>query len=334
MIVLGIETSCDETAAAIIENGHPLSNIITTQNIHVEYGGIVPEFASREHIKKLFWTLDFALQRAGLKKSDIDGIAATHGPGLAGSLLVGLNVAKSMSFCLSIPWVGVNHIEGHIFAVHASMPGPEFPFLCLVVSGGHTMLVIIDGIGKYRVLGRTIDDAAGEAFDKVAKTLDLSYPGGPAIEATSLNGDPNSISFPRAMLGDDSLDFSFSGVKTSVLYYVKKLSPDELLKQKANIAASFQKAVIDVLISKTLKCAELYNIKNIVIAGGVARNSILRAHFNYESTKKGLHIYIPEASLCTDNAVMIAYVGYQYLKIKNQSPLDLGPHPTLNLPSN
>lgn len=333
MYVLGIETSCDETAAAITDNEKALSNVVATQTIHAEYGGVVPEFASRAHIKQLIWIIESALKEAQIKKTDLEGLAVTYGPGLAGSLLVGLNVAKAMAFSLSLPWIGVNHIEGHIFAVQVNQNSPTQPFLCLVVSGGHTLLVHVTGVGKYRVLGQTIDDAAGEAFDKVAKILGLTYPGGPAIEAAAKGGDPKSISFPRALLTEDNLNFSFSGLKTSVLYYVRSLSVSKLQAQLSNIAASFQAAVVDVLIAKTLKAVEQLQVKHLVLAGGVARNSSLRHQFEIACAKQGLNLSIPSPDLCTDNALMIARVGYEYLLMGKASSFELGPRPSLELPS-
>jgi len=333
MYVLGIETSCDETAAAITKNERALSNIVATQSIHAKYGGVVPEFASRAHIRQLMWIIQSALDEAQIKKSDLDGLAVTYGPGLAGSLLVGLNVAKAIAYSLSLPWIGVNHIEGHIFAVLVNQNSPITPFLCLVVSGGHTQIVYVEGISKYRILGRTIDDAAGEAFDKVAKVLGLPYPGGPAIEATAKKGDPKRISFPRALLAEDNLDFSFSGLKTSVLYHIRGMSNSEIQENLHHIAACFQAAVVDVLVAKTMRAVERLQVNHLVVAGGVACNSNLREKFKFVCAEKGINLSIPSPVLCTDNALMIARIGYEYLSMGIHSSFDLGPMPSLDIPS-
>ena len=333
MVVLGIETSCDETSAAIINKEKALSNVIATQTIHAEYGGVVPEFASRAHIRQLVWIIERALKEAQLKKTDLEAIAVTYGPGLAGSLLVGLNIAKAMAFSLSLPWIGVNHIEGHMFAAFVDQVEPIEPFLCLVISGGHTLLVQVMGVGKYRVLGQTIDDAAGEAFDKVAKILGLTYPGGPAIEKVAKSGDENIISFPRALLHKDNLNFSFSGLKTSVLYHVRRKSASELKDELSDIAAGFQTAVVDVLIAKSLKAVKLVRAKQFVLAGGVARNSYLRRCFEVACTEHGINLSIPPPELCTDNALMIARIGYEYLSKGMKSSFELGPQPSLELES-
>jgi len=332
LYILGIETSCDETAAAVVDSKKELSNVIATQTIHAEYGGVVPEFASRAHIKQLLRIIAIALQEAKSEIRNIEALAVTYGPGLAGSLLVGLNVAKAMAFSLSLPYIGVNHIEGHIFAALQNHARLSFPFLCLVVSGGHTLLVHVMGVGKYRVMGQTIDDAAGEAFDKVAKILGLSYPGGPAIEKNARHGDPARIAFPRALIAEDNFDFSFSGLKTAVLYYVNRLSDSELKDGLADIAASFQAAVVDVLISKAIKAAALLKVKEIVLVGGVARNGTLRSQFEATCKERGLGFYVPRPDLCTDNALMIARVGYEYLSRGKKSAYDLMPQPSLELP--
>ncbi|NOY59653.1 MAG: tRNA (adenosine(37)-N6)-threonylcarbamoyltransferase complex transferase subunit TsaD [Calditrichaeota bacterium] len=331
MLVLGIETSCDETSAALVDDEHILANIIATQLVHSEYGGVVPEFASRAHIKQLSLIIKEALHKAGKDFRDIDGIAVTYGPGLAGSLLIGLGVAKGLALRLEVPWIGINHIEGHILAVSADATGPRYPYVCLVVSGGHTLLLLIEEQFSYKILGRTIDDAAGEAFDKVAKVLNLGYPGGPAIEQKAMNGNSRAVHFPRALLNKDNLDFSFSGLKTSVLYFAQSLDQDELLSKIPDIAASFQNAVVDVLSQKSFRAIEKYNCTSIVLAGGVARNSALRHRFEEDCKKNGIHLFIPAPELCTDNAAMIARAGNMRLRSGYQSSFDLDVIPNLSL---
>jgi N6-L-threonylcarbamoyladenine synthase len=331
MIILGIETSCDETAAALLDNGTLASNVISTQDIHTLYGGVVPEFASRAHQQHILPVLRRALDDAGLQLSEIDGIAVTYGPGLVGSIVVGLNVAKGMATGLNKPFIGINHMEGHIFANFIQEPSPEPPFLCLIISGGHTQLVLVETLGSYRILGGTIDDAAGEAFDKVSRTLGLGYPGGPAIEAAGADGDPEYVHFPRAMLEPGNFNFSFSGVKTSVLYYTNQLSSEEKKQNLHHLAASFEQAVVDVLVKKTFAAIEQYRIGQIALAGGVAANSRLRSAFLSAAEKKGIALFLPSRILCTDNAAMIAKAGQFYLEKGENSAFNLGPRPSLTL---
>lgn len=320
IIILGIETSCDETSAAIVKNGDKiLSNIIASQmNIHQEYGGVVPEIASREHMKNILITCEKALSKAKIKLGDIDAIAIANGPGLKGSLLVGLSFAKAMAFALDKPLIGVNHIDGHIYANFLVHKEIKIPFISLIVSGGHTSLILVKEIGKHEILGTTRDDAAGEVFDKVAKYLNLGYPGGPIIEKIALKGKKNAILFPRPLTKTPNLDFSFSGLKTAVIYFVNEKKKIKKDLQIANICASFQQAVIETLVSKTFYAAEKYNIKNIVVGGGVAANESLRKSMLEAGKKVNKEVYFPSKELCTDNAAMIAVVGY-YKKIKGFS---------------
>ncbi|MEE9442525.1 MAG: tRNA (adenosine(37)-N6)-threonylcarbamoyltransferase complex transferase subunit TsaD [candidate division Zixibacteria bacterium] len=311
MIVLGIETSCDETSAAVVRDGRKiLSNCIYSQEIHQKYGGVVPELASREHIKKLIPIINEALNEANMSLNDIDIFAATYGPGLVGALLVGLTAAKSMAYASGKDFCAVNHLEGHIAAnllAHHDVCGK---FLTLLVSGGHTMLIDVMEMGKYTVLGKTLDDAAGEAFDKVAKILGLGYPGGAAIDKLAREGNPDFIKFPRAVLKKNSLDFSYSGLKTAVALYVQKLSRDELEAQKADIAASFQEATIDVLVKKSKIALNKTTPEILAISGGVAANSRLRKKMSDMCHSMGVRLIYPPLNLCTDNAAMIAGAAY------------------------
>jgi N6-L-threonylcarbamoyladenine synthase len=331
MIILGIETSCDETSAAVVDDHHILSNIIATQAIHQEYGGVVPEFASRAHIRQLIPIIKKALFKAKVGFDDLDGLAVTYGPGLAGSLLVGLCVAKGISSSMSIPYIGVNHLEGHVTAAQADPVNLDYPYISLVVSGGHTLLVRVTAPLEYQIVGTTIDDAAGEAFDKVAKILNLGYPGGPNIEKAATAGDPDAIAFPRALLDQDNLDFSFSGLKTAVLYYVKSLTPDQLNQQLPDIAASFQKAVIDVLVNKSIRAIQKYHCKQLFLGGGVARNNSLRHEFNNKCKESAVKLFVPEPELCTDNAAMIARAGHLRLQTGEKSTHELDVIPNLTL---
>jgi len=314
MLVLGIESSCDETAAAVVAGGTSLlSNVIASQiDFHKKFGGVVPEIASRKHIEVIIQVIEQALLDSGLTLDDMEGIAVTRGPGLIGSLLVGLSVAKSISFMRGIPFVGVNHIEGHIAAIFLTEKIPRFPFVALVVSGGHTNIYLVEDFGLLRVLGQTKDDAAGEAFDKGAKMLGLGYPGGIVIDRLAQRGNPTMIDFPRSMKG--SLDFSFSGLKTSLLYYLKKRSEPPTDDDLPDIAASYQDAIVDVLVEKTLKAAEEFSLSQVVISGGVAANSRLRKVFYARAEEKGIELFLPPPILCTDNAAMIAAVGDNLLK--------------------
>jgi len=320
IIILGIETSCDETSVAIVKSGDKiLSNIIASQmDIHQEYGGVVPEIASREHMKNILITCEEALKKADINLRDIDAIAIANGPGLKGSLLVGLSFAKAMAFALGKPLIGVNHLDGHIYANFLVHKNIKTPFISLIVSGGHTLLILVKAIGKHEIIGTTRDDAAGEVFDKIAKYLNLGYPGGPIIEEIALKGTKNAISFPRPLTKTPNLDFSFSGLKTAVIYFVnEKIKIKEDLNI-ADICASFQQAVIETLVIKTLYAAEKYNIKNIVVGGGVAANKSLKKAMLKAGNKVNKKVYFPSKELCTDNAAMIAVVGY-YKKLKGFS---------------
>ena len=323
MRILGIETSCDETAAAVLEDGRLIrSNIIASQvDLHKIYGGVVPEIASRKHMEMIIPVILEALNSASARLNDIEGIAVTRGPGLVGSLLVGLSAAKAIAFALNIPFVGVNHLEGHVASIFLSEEPPEFPFLALIVSGGHTSIYLMKEFQDFRVLGQTRDDAAGEAFDKAAKLMNIGYPGGVIIDRLANKGAPRRIDFPRAMR--DSLDFSFSGLKTSLLVLIKKRKCPFAEDELPDVAASYQEAIIDVLVEKTLKAAEIYSISRIVVCGGVAANSRLRKRFTDECRSKGVHVYIPPPVLCTDNAAMIAVVGERLLTRGIRDSLDL-----------
>jgi N6-L-threonylcarbamoyladenine synthase len=314
MLVLAIESSCDETAAAVVKDGRAvLSNVISSQiAVHAEYGGVVPEIASRKHLESIVSVIEEALQRGSVTLDDIGGVAVTQGPGLAGALLVGISTAKAIAYGRRIPLVGVNHIEGHLLAVLLESP-VEFPFLALAVSGGHTHLYRVDGIGRYRTLGQTLDDAAGEAFDKVAKLLGLSYPGGGIIDRLAAQGDPTAIKFPRPLLHDGSFNFSFSGLKTAVLSHVQKNPAVREGSALNDLCASFQAAVCEVLASKTRAAMEATGIERVVVAGGVACNSALRRVMGRLAEEEGVTLYIPSPSLCADNAAMIAVPGDYYL---------------------
>jgi len=332
MLILGIETSCDETAASVVQDGKRiLSNVVYSQMVHNKYWGVVPELASREHMKTILPMVRSALEEAKTDLKEIDGVAVTYGPGLVGSLLIGLSFAKGLSYSLGIPFIGINHIEGHIFANFLEHSDLEFPFICLVISGGHSNLIYVKDKGEYELLGRTRDDAAGEAFDKVAKVLNLGYPGGPVIDKLSKEGRPDFVRFPRAYLEEESFDFSFSGLKTAVAIYVSKLSKEELEKYKIDIATSFQEAIVEVLVNKGIKASLLKKVKSIALAGGVARNSRLREKLEREAKKHNLKVFYPSPILCTDNAAMIASAGDFRLSRGERSNLDLNAVPYAKL---
>jgi len=328
MPILAIETSCDDTGAAVLLDGRTiLSNVVSSQiSVHQKYGGVVPELASRKHIEMIVPIVDEALKRAGVTLREIDGIAVTHGPGLVGSLLVGLSFAKSLAFATGLPFVGVNHIEAHLSAIFLEATPPKFPFIGLVVSGGHTSLFRMDGFGKFRRIGQTRDDAAGEAFDKVAKLLGLGYPGGPIIDQLSMAGNPKAIRFPRPTIRKNSFDFSFSGLKTAVVNFVKSHPdpPGDFSEEMIpNIVSSFQEAVVDVLVKKTFQAAQQEGLKRVVVSGGVAANRLLRRRMEEEASERKVRVYIPSPAFCTDNAAMVGVVGYEYLKKGIRSPLSL-----------
>ena len=315
MLTLCIESSCDETAAAVIRDGRKvLSNVVASQvDVHARYGGVVPELASRKHVEAISVVVNSALETAGVALSDIEGIGVTRGPGLVGALLVGLSTAKAMAWALDIPLAAVHHMEGHILAPFLEDP-PDFPFLALAVSGGHTHLYRVDGIGRYRIIGQTLDDAAGEAYDKVAKLLDLGYPGGALIDKLAGQGNADAIAFPRPMLHRPNFDFSFSGIKTAVLQYVENVDKQIDKRQLADIAASFQEAVVEVLTRKTLRAAAQEGLERIVVAGGVACNSGLRSRFKALTERQGFRVYFPSPSLCGDNAAMLGVPADYYLE--------------------
>lgn len=327
--ILGIETSCDETAAAVVIGGTKVrSSVVASQvDIHARYGGVVPEIASRAHVDLLTPVIAEALVEAGVEGPDLDAVAATHGPGLVGSLLVGVSTAKALALVWDVPFVAVNHLEAHLYAALLEDPTLELPMAVLLVSGGHTMLIAMEHHGRYRLLGSTLDDAAGEAFDKVARYLGLGYPGGPAIDRIALEGDPTAIAFPRAMLGE-GLDFSFSGLKTAVINHVRK-HPDAAT---ADVAASFQEAVVDVLVAKARRAAREIGAKGLVIAGGVAANSVLRERFLSACVEDGVHGFLPSREMATDNAAMVASAAWWRLGSAGPSPLDTGADPNLGLP--
>jgi N6-L-threonylcarbamoyladenine synthase len=328
--VLGIETSCDETAAAVVIDARQvLSSVVSSQvELHARFGGVVPEIASRAHVELLTPVIARALIEAGISDDHVDAVGATVGPGLVGALLVGVSAAKALALVWDVPFVAVNHLEAHLYAALLEEPDLELPIVVLLVSGGHTLLILMEGHGRYRLLGSTIDDAAGEAFDKVARYLGLGYPGGPAIDLITVEGDPTAIAFPRAMLGDD-YDFSFSGVKTSVVNYVRK-HPDV---GTADVAASFQEAVVDVLVTKARRAAIAHGAKGLALAGGVAANSLLRTRVLDVCMADGLHPFLPSREMCTDNAAMVAAAAWWRLQSDGPSALDVGASPNLRLPT-
>ncbi len=325
IVILGIETSCDETSAAVIRGGELLSNVISSQVIHSQYGGVVPELASRAHQKLIVPVVNEALQDAGIKKDDLSAVAVAVGPGLMGSLLVGVNFGKSFSYGLDVPFIAVNHMEAHIYSNFIDDPKPKFPFINLTVSGGHTQLVLVKDEFDYTIVGETRDDAAGEAFDKVAKMLGLGYPGGPQIDKYAQRGNPKAIPFPRPYAKDD-FEFSFSGIKTSVLYYLRDHHlrgmhiPENLL---ADICASFQSAVVEVLVQKTINAAKHFGVNDIAMAGGVSANRGLRTLMEKDAKENSFNVFIPKFEYCTDNGAMIAEVGYRKFRKQIFSPLNI-----------
>ena len=327
-VVLGIETSCDETAAAVVMGGNDvLSSVVATQiDLHARYGGVVPEIASRAHVEAMNVVIRQAISQSGVPIERIDAVAATVGPGLIGALLVGVAAAKSVALVLDKPFIGVNHLEAHLYAALLDDPHVEFPMLVVLVSGGNTLFVEMRGHGDFSVIGQTIDDAAGEAFDKVARFLDLGHPGGPAIDRIALTGNANAIDFPRAML-HDGLDVSFSGLKTSVINYVRK-NPTV---STADVAASFQYAVVDVLAVKARKAAQQIGAKTVALGGGVAANSLLRSTMTTVCAESGWRLVLPSMGMCTDNAAMIASAGWYRLVADGPSSMDMGAMPNLKL---
>ena len=333
VLILAIESSCDETAASVVKNGREvLSNVISSQiDLHTLYGGVVPEIASRKHIEKINQVVEQALLDAAVTWDDITAIAVTYGPGLVGALLVGVSFAKALAFALKKPLIGVHHIEGHISANYIENQELEPPFMCLVVSGGHSHLVKVKDYGEYEILGRTRDDAAGEAFDKVARAIGLGYPGGPKIDKISDEGNPDAIAFPRAKVADNEYDFSFSGLKSSVLNYLNSCEMKGETVNQADVAASFQKAVVDVLVGHSMDALDKYGFKKFAIAGGVASNKHLRAAMVEACEKKNIEFYHPSPILCTDNAAMIGAAAYYEYKKGVCHGWDLNAVPNLKL---
>lgn len=327
-LVMAIETSCDETSVAVVRGGtEVLSNVVSSQiELHADFGGVVPEVASRAHLEMLEFVIEQALSDAGVTGGDVDAVAATHGPGLIGALLIGVSAAKALSLAWDVPYVGVNHMEGHLFATFLERPDLEPPLVVLLVSGGHTMIVHLEALGRYRILGSTIDDAAGEAFDKVARYLGLGYPGGPVVDRLAREGDRDAIRFPRGLL-DEGLDFSFSGMKTSVINYVRKHRDAD----NADLCAGFQEAVVDVLVAKTMRAAEAVGANGVCLGGGVAANSRLRERFADEAAVRGFDCLVPDRAYCTDNAAMIAAAAHWRLDADGPTSLDDGAHPNLSI---
>ena len=332
-LILAIESSCDETAASVVKNGRTiLSNVISSQiELHKLYGGVVPEIASRKHIEKINQVIEEALEEAEVTLDDLDAVGVTYGPGLVGALLVGVAEAKAISYAKKLPLVGVHHIEGHVSANYIEHPDLEPPFMCLIVSGGHTHLVIVKDYGEFEILGRTRDDAAGEAFDKVARAIGLGYPGGPKIDKLAKEGNAEAIQFPKAKLESGPYDFSFSGVKSAVLNYINKCKMQGEEFDRADLAASFQKAVVDTLVEKAVKAAKEYHMDKLAIAGGVASNSALRGAMEKACKKEDIQFYYPSPIFCTDNAAMIGVAAYYEYQKGTRHGLDLNAVPNLKL---
>ena len=331
MKVLGIESSCDETSVAIVENNRAHINLIASQDLHAYYGGVVPEFASREHMRLISSLVQDALQKSGTAMEELAGIAVTRGPGLMGALLVGLSFAKGLAYSLGKPLLGVNHVEGHIMVNFLDHPDLHFPFLCLLVSGGHTQIVEVRDFGAYRILGRSVDDAAGEAFDKAARILELPYPGGPAIDREARAGNPEFYHFPRARVKDKENHFSFSGLKTALLYLVRENGLEWARQHLADLCASYQEAIVDMLHNTAFRLLREEGWQQLVLAGGVAANSRLRDVFAREAHRQNVKVYFPSLEYCTDNAAMIARTGAEMLKRGQQSSLSISALPNLSL---
>ncbi|MDP4093895.1 MAG: tRNA (adenosine(37)-N6)-threonylcarbamoyltransferase complex transferase subunit TsaD [Bacillota bacterium] len=333
IVVLGIETSCDETSAAVVKNGRIImSNVISSQiNLHQKYGGVVPEIASRKHVELVIPVINQALEEAKTGLEDVDIIGVTYGPGLVGALLVGLSAAKGLAFSANKPLVGIHHIEGHIAANYLEHKDLEPPFICLVVSGGHSHIIYVEDYDKFEILGQTRDDAAGEAFDKVARSIGLGYPGGPLIDKAAVNGNPNAVKFPRVYFEDGSLDFSFSGIKTAVLNYLNSQEQKGQPFSIEDVSASFQQAVVDVLVNNTIKAAKIKKQNKIVIAGGVAANSYLRRNMENAAEGKGIKVFYPSIILCTDNAAMVGSAAYYEYKKGKMSDMHLNAVPGLKI---
>ncbi len=333
MKILAVETSCDETSASVIDSNNVLSNIISSQIIHSQFGGVVPELASRAHLQLVIPVVKQALKSAETRLDEIEGFAVTKGPGLVGALLVGLNFVKGLALSLNKPFIGINHMEGHIYGNLLTQEEITFPILFLIVSGGHTMLVLMKGHLQYEIIGTTRDDAVGEAFDKTAKILGLGYPGGPIIDSLAEKGDQEFITFPKAFYRDEHFDFSFSGLKTSVLTYINKQDASFIKKNMASICASFRFAAIDVLVAKAIRAAIKYDAKSLAVAGGVAANVLLRRMLNKAATKNNLEYYQPEFEYCSDNAAMIGRTALEYFKRNKESGQELNAYPSLKLTS-
>jgi N6-L-threonylcarbamoyladenine synthase len=332
-VILAIESSCDDTAAAVVADGALRSSVISSQRVHEAFGGVVPELASRDHQRLIVPVVNEALVQAGVEKEDLTAVAVTYGPGLAGSLLVGLSFGKALAFGLDVPFVGVNHLEGHVYSVFIEEPRPAFPFLCLVVSGGHTQIVLVGDGFRHTVLGKTRDDAAGEAFDKVAKLLGLGYPGGPAIDRLARSGDASFQHFPRARL--DSFDFSFSGIKTSVLYFLRKIPPGErsafLEEHLADLCASFQQAVVEMLVDPLVRAVRATGAERVALTGGVSANSSLRDAVGTAAEREGFDLFVAPLAHAMDNAAMIGITAHFKLAAGITSPFSLSAEPNLAL---